>query len=57
MEAMSPIFAALGVSEFDALNELAGWLDGRVEPMATSETSGWYGLAGEEPARAAGWEI
>ncbi|HEX8263620.1 MAG TPA: hypothetical protein VF547_12165 [Allosphingosinicella sp.] len=32
MEAISPVFAALGVSGFDALDDLAGWLDGGFEP-------------------------
>jgi hypothetical protein len=52
MEAISPVFAALGVIEFDALNDLAFWLDGRSEPMGTSDKSGWFGRAGDEPLRA-----
>lgn len=55
MEAISPIYAALGVIEFDALNDLACWLDQRSEPMATAEMSGWFGGSGDEPLRA-GWE-
>jgi hypothetical protein len=55
MEAVSPIFAALGVIEFDALNDLASWLDRRSEPMETAGMSGWFGGTGDEPARA-GWE-
>ena len=39
MEMVSPVYAALGVVGFDALTELAGWLDGRVEPKAPDEKS------------------
>ena len=44
MDAISPVFAALGVSGFDALDDLAHWLDGP-EAAPASETAGW----------AAGW--
>ena len=37
MEMVSPIYAALGVIEFDVLTDLAGWLDGRSEPAAGPE--------------------
>ena len=56
MEAISPVYAALGVIEFDALNDLACWLDRRSEPMEAAEMSGWFGRAVDEPLRAAGWE-
>jgi hypothetical protein len=47
MEDMSPVFAAFGVIEFDALNDLAGWLDERGEPRG--DPSGW-GSAVDGPA-------
>ena len=43
MEALSPVFAALGVVEFDVLNDLSDWLDGPV--TAPAETSLWPGPA------------
>jgi hypothetical protein len=51
MEALSPVFAALGVIEFDALNDLAYWLDRHVGPMTTSE---WPARAGDRAVRATG---
>ena len=36
MKAMSSISAAFGVVEFDALNDLADFLDGRIEPARTA---------------------
>jgi hypothetical protein len=39
MEAISPLTAALGVVEHDALNDLARWLDGRFGPFGTAEQS------------------
>lgn len=47
MEALSPVFAALGVVEFDVLNDLSDWLDGPVQPMGTAERSEWLGKAGD----------
>jgi hypothetical protein len=47
MEAVSPVFAALGVSGYDALNDLAHWLDGGVEPTK-AETSGWIRSWGDQ---------
>lgn len=41
MEAVSSIFSALGVSGYDALDDLAHWLDGDREPAAGAEGSGW----------------
>ena len=41
MEGISPVFAALGVTGFDALNDLAHWLDGAVEPTAAADNKGW----------------
>ena len=41
MDSISPVFAALGVIEFDALNDLSHWLDGPVEPGGAAEPSGW----------------
>lgn len=52
MEAMSPVFAALGVSGFDALDDLAHWLDGSVE-TAGGEPSGWAKSLGDLAMRAA----
>jgi hypothetical protein len=40
MEATSPIFAALGFVEFDALNDLAHWLDGKAEPGRSADGAG-----------------
>jgi hypothetical protein len=40
MEAVSPVFAALGVTGYDALDDLAHWLDGEAEPAAAG-TTGW----------------
>jgi hypothetical protein len=45
MAAMSPVFAALGVVEFDVLNDLSHWLDGPVAPMAAAEKSEWLSPA------------
>ena len=47
MRAMSSISAAFGVVEFDALNDLADWLDGRIEP---SRTAARRALAGDRIA-------
>lgn len=52
MDAASPIFAALGVSGYDALNDLAHWLDGP-EPAAAAETGGWVGGLVDQVLRAA----
>ena len=46
MRAMSSISAAFGVIEFDALNDLADFLDGRVEPARTGNGVDWRNLAG-----------
>jgi hypothetical protein len=51
MDVTSPIFAALGVAEFDAMNDLADWLDSGVEPAAG--TGGHGSLSGDRAARAA----
>ena len=53
MEALSPVFAALGVVEFDALNDLASWLDGIVEPSRPAETSGRPGSSADPAMGAA----
>ena len=53
MEAISPVFAALGVSGYDALDDLAHWLDGSVEPAAGAERSGWARSLGDLARRAA----
>jgi hypothetical protein len=53
MEAISPVFAALGVTGYDALDDLAHWLDGGVEPAAAAETSGWAKGLGDFALRAA----
>ena len=42
MDAASPVFAALGVAGFDALNDLAHWLD-NPEPATAAESAGWAG--------------
>ena len=47
MKAMSSISAAFGVVEFDALNDLADWLDGRIEP---SRPAARRDLAGDRAA-------
>jgi hypothetical protein len=52
MEAMSPVFAAFGVIESDALNDLAGWLDERGEPKGDPST--WGSAAGGQAVRASG---
>ncbi len=54
MDATSPIFAALGVFEFDALNDLAHWLDAFVEPAA--DTPGRPADRSWAPGRSAGGE-
>jgi hypothetical protein len=54
MQATSPVSAAFGIVEFDALNDLADWLDGRIEPVRTAYQAGWRNLAGEPAAPAAG---
>ena len=53
MDAISPVFAALGVTGCDALDDLAHWLDGGVEPPASAETSGWAKSLGDLARRAA----
>jgi hypothetical protein len=45
MEALSPVFAALGIVEFDVLNDLSRWLDGPVEPLAAAPKSDWLSPA------------
>jgi hypothetical protein len=40
METLSPLFAALGVIEPDALNDLARWLDGSLGPVKTADDAG-----------------
>ena len=52
MEAISPVFAAFGVIEFDALNDLANWLDGIAEPARPAEHSGRPGPSVEPAIRA-----
>jgi hypothetical protein len=56
MEALSPVFAALGNIEFDVLNDLSHWLDGPVEPIAAADKSGWPGRPGDVAGQSAGWE-
>lgn len=55
MDAASPVFAALGVAGYDALNDLADWLDRGSEPTAGAEGSAWSGLVADY-VHAAGWE-
>ena len=47
MKAISSVSAAFGVVEFDALNDLADWLDGRIEPV---RTAGWRNRAADPAA-------
>ncbi len=54
MDAMSPVFAALGIVEFDVLNDLSHWLDGPVQPMAAAEASAWLSPAGDRAILVAG---
>jgi hypothetical protein len=54
METLSPVFAALGVVEFDALDDLSHWLDGPVRPMAAAEATGWLSPAGDRSILVAG---
>jgi hypothetical protein len=49
MEAISSVSAAFGVVGFDALNDLANWLDGRIEP---ARTAGWRNRTGDRAAPA-----
>lgn len=51
MDSASPVFAALGVSGFDALDDLAHWLDGP-EPAA-ADAGGWTGAWVDQVLRAA----
>ena len=55
MEATSPLFAALGILEPEALNDLARWLDGHAGPMRTGENGGDPAMraAGPSPRREA----
>ena len=53
MDSISPVFAALGVSGFEALNDLAHWLDVGAEPAGVAETAGWAGGWAEQALRAA----
>jgi|GEM_PF-6479778 len=54
MEAISPVSAAFGIIEFDAMNDLADWLDGRIEPVRTAYQAGWRNFAVDQAAPAAG---
>ena len=56
MEAISPVSAAFGLIEFDALNDLADWLDGRIDPVRTAYQAGWRNLAGDTAAPDSGRE-
>ena len=55
MEAISPVYAALGIVDFDALNDLAGWLDGSAgsaaEPLTARSSEGRVPEAGRSPGR------
>ena len=53
MDAISPVFAALGVSGFDALNDLAHWLDGGAELTAVADKSAWASRWGDHAMWAA----
>lgn len=53
MDAISPVFAALGVTGYDALDDLAHWLDGSVDSPASGEPSGWARSLGDLAMRAA----
>jgi hypothetical protein len=53
MEAISPVFAALGVTGYDTLDDLAHWLDGGLEPAASAESAGRAKRWGERALRAA----
>ncbi len=53
MDSISPVFAALGVTGYDALDDLAYWLDGGAEPAAGAEPSGWVQSLGDLALRAA----
>jgi hypothetical protein len=56
MEMVSSVFEAFGIIEFDALNDLAGWLDGPAAPAASVDgRSGDQGPHSVGPS--AGWEI
>lgn len=46
MEMVSPVYAALGVIEFDLLTDLAGWLDAVVEPSLAADRSSAAEAAG-----------
>ena len=56
MEALSPVFAALGIVEFDVLNDLSRWLDGPVEPIDPAGRAGWPGRPGDVASQSAGRE-
>ena len=55
MDTVSSIFSALGVSGYEALDDLAHWLDGPSEPLVAAETGGWAARWADQ-ARAAGRE-
>ena len=54
MDALSPVFAAFGFIEHDALNDLACWLDGRDESEAGALNLDWRGLSADPAIGAAG---
>jgi hypothetical protein len=58
MKTMSSISAAFGVVEFEALNDLADFLDGRIEPAASHRESPSPAGDPARPAaaRSAGWD-
>ncbi|HEX8574103.1 MAG TPA: hypothetical protein VF759_15270 [Allosphingosinicella sp.] len=53
MEALSPVFAALGAIEFDVLNDLSDWLDGPVAPTGAAQAPGRPGRAADPSMLAA----
>jgi hypothetical protein len=56
MEMVSSVFEAFGIVEFDALNDLAGWLDGPAPPASSlDDRSCDHGPDPVGPS--AGWEI
>jgi hypothetical protein len=56
MEAVSSIFSAFGVTGYDALDDLAHWLDGDREPADGAEAAGWAGRWADQVLAAAGRE-
>jgi hypothetical protein len=56
MDASSPIYAALGATGFEALDDLSHWLDAGAETIGAAESDGRLGRFADRPVPASIWE-